>query len=132
MEPNPPTDDDPIAQVVAEGPRRSRRRLPWLVAAGVGALVIVGVVVAVLATRDQGGYDDQTRDDFLAACTADGGDPVRPTCECIYDEMVATVPYDRFEEVDEQLTQQSGDLTLPDDVSAIVDGCVAAAAPKAS
>jgi hypothetical protein len=128
-----PDPDDPFAQLVAEGPRRSRRRVPWLVVAGLGLAVVV-VVVAVLATRDGsgGGYDETTRANFMVACTAEGGDPVAPTCECIYDELAATVPYERFAEVDEQLTRATASeagLALPDDIAVVVDGCVAAAAP---
>jgi hypothetical protein len=129
--------DDPIARLVAEGPRRTRRRLPWVVVAAAGAVVVVAVVVAVLVTRDEStaGYDETTRANFMAACTAEGGDPVEPTCACIYDDLVATVPYERFAEVDDQLTQETaaaGELALPDDVAAIVDRCVAAATPTAS
>ena len=135
--PTGPDPDDPIAQLVAEGPRRSRRRAPWLVVAGLGGAAVVAIAVAVSVTRDGSGsgYDETTRAKFMAACTAEGGDPVVPTCECIYDELVATVPYERFVEVDEQLTRVTaleGDLTLPDDVAAVVDGCVAAAAPTSS
>ena len=110
--------------------------MPWLVVAGLGGAAVVAVVVAVLVTRDgTGGYDQTTRANFMAACTAEGGDPVAPTCECIYDELVSTVPYERFVEVDEQLTRVAapeGDLSLPDDVAAIVEGCVAAATPTPS
>jgi hypothetical protein len=129
--------NDPIARLVAEGPRRSHRRMPWLLVAGLGAVALVAVIVAVVVTRDgsPAGYDETTRANFMAACTEEGGDPVEPTCACIYDEMAATVPYDRFTEVDEQLAQETataGELPLPDDVAAIVDRCVAASTPTPS
>lgn len=109
-----------------------RSRRPWYVWASLGALVVVVVVAvaAVVRPRPQDDYDDAVRDRFLAACTAQGGEPVRDTCVCLYDRMVESVPFDRFELLDEKLAQEveaspDGPIELPDDIQAMLDGCVA-------
>lgn len=116
-----------------DGGARSGRRVPlWAWIAGVLAVVIiaVGVIVAVTGSGDEPTYDDATRQRFLDACTAEGGEPVRNECECWYDAIVAEVPFDRFEEVDDQLTaEQAGrqpgtPLQLPADFQALLDPCV--------
>jgi len=101
------------------------------VALVIGALVVAAVVVVL--TRPESttaDYSDRDRSDFLAACTADGGEPVQGTCECIYDRLVEHVPYERYLEVDAQLAAQGSangqPLELPDDVHAVVAGCVPA------
>ncbi len=80
-------------------------------------LVVVGVLVLVvlaaggiLSLRDDdppSAYDDTTEDDFMATCTADAEARAftRPAafCRCVYDRLVAEVPYDRYVELDEAL-----------------------------
>lgn len=127
----PETDDEVAAagDLPDDEPSAERSRLPWILA-GVGAVVVVAVivVVVVLAGRPSG-YSDATRQQFLTACTADGGESVRDACTCVYDRMAASVPYDRFADVDQQLrsqfpsTPQGQPLSLPSDVQAIVDAC---------
>ncbi len=92
-------------------------------------VVVVGLLV--LWPRSDPTYDDAVQARFMEACTAQGGDPVRDTCACLYGELERTVPFDRFEEVDEQLAAQlqsttlGQSLTLPDDVRSLLDACVA-------
>jgi hypothetical protein len=119
-----------------QSPSSSR---PWYLWAGLVALGLAALVVVAIAVRpdSQDDYDDAVRDRFLAACTTDGGEPVRNTCVCLYDAMVANVPFDRFELLDESLAAETQDrsdapLELPDDVQAMLDECVAAAAPASN
>ena len=92
-------------------------------------MVVVGLLV--LWPRSDPTYDDAVQARFIEACTAQGGDAVRDTCACLYGELERTVPFDRFEEVDEQLAAQlqsttlGQSLTLPDDVRSLLDACVA-------
>jgi hypothetical protein len=119
----------PAGDLPEDEPVAERGRRPWILV-GVGAVVVVAVIVvlAVLAGRPSG-YSDATRQQFLSACTADGGESVRDACTCVYDRMVAAVPYDRFTDVDQQLRAQfpstpvGEELALPDDVQAIVVAC---------
>lgn len=109
-------------------PPRSRSRL-WIILGGVllvvGALAIVGLVIS---GGDDGGYDEDTRQAFMDACTADGGSGVAPTCTCLYESMVANVSYERFEEVNdlllaEQATDPEAGVDLPDDLEGLLDDC---------
>lgn len=103
----------------------------WILAALAGLAIVIGIVLIAVGASEQTDYDDATRTRFLDACTADGGDPVRRTCECIYDGVEAEIPFDRFEEIDSQLSEQAsstgpGDpLPVPEDVQRIVDRCIA-------
>jgi hypothetical protein len=131
-------DDDPIAALLADVPVGRRSRRPWyLGAAAVVTAVVVAVAVVLVGRADPPTYSEASRAEFMAACTADGGPPVEPVCACIYDELVARVPYDRFALLDEQLRAVTPDLPqgfpveLPDDVQAIVDGCVVRVGPTA-
>ena len=64
---------------------------------------------------------------IVASCIADGGEPVRHVCECFYDGIVETVPYDRYQQVNELLLASppaSGEpISLPDDFEAILTDC---------
>jgi hypothetical protein len=116
----------------AASPSPASRR-PWYfwTALAVLGVVVVVVIAAAVRPRAQDDYDDATRERFVAACTADGGEPVRSTCVCLYDEIVEHVPFDRFELLDDELATEVQDgadapLTLPGDVQALLDECVAA------
>jgi hypothetical protein len=104
----------------------------WIVGSIVGVVLLVAVVAVVAAVRPrpQSDYDDAVHDRFLGACTAQGGEPVRDTCECLYGEIEQNVPFDRFELLDESLATQTQStapdqpLQLPDDVDAMLQDCV--------
>ncbi len=96
---------------------------------GVPAVVLVFVVavgVGYLTSRPEPTYDEGTRQRFVEVCMADGGEPVRPACECLYTAITEQVSYDRFAEVHEQLvaTLDAGDkIVLPDDIAALIPDC---------
>lgn len=100
----------------------------------VGAVVLVALLIAAVVAvlfwpSDASGYTDEVETNFMAACTADGGDDVEPVCVCLYAEIVETVPYDRFEEVNDSLeTEQASDpsspVRLPADFDEIRQACV--------
>jgi hypothetical protein len=113
----------------SDAPPRSKRRAVLI---GVGLLVVVAAIAAgavLLTADDGGGYGDDVEDTFLAACTAQGGDDVAPVCECLYAGIVDTIPYDRFEEVDDSFEAELADdpdaeLRLPSDIDEIRVDCV--------
>jgi hypothetical protein len=130
------TDDAPSSGPGAVDPEppptSSRSARPWYFWVALGVLVAITAIVVAFAVRPtpQDDYDDAVRDRFLAACTARGGDPVRETCMCFYDRIVAEVPFDRFELLDETLAIQTAStpdepLQIPDDMEAMLDDCVA-------
>jgi hypothetical protein len=120
-----------VTQPATDAPAPSHRTRTILI---VGALAVVAVVVAVFVAaavrpRPQSEYDDATRERFLDACMTNGGEPVRDTCTCVYDQIVQTVPFDRFEVMDELLGAQlqaapGQPLDLPDDVATMLQQCV--------
>jgi hypothetical protein len=120
-----PAGDDPEAH----GPDRGRSRA--LVVALALAAVVVIAVVAIVVAPDGGAdeYNDEVEENFLAACTEDGGDDVAPVCACLYAQIVEKIPYDRFEEVNdaleaEQAADDEGGVRLPADFDRIRVGCV--------
>lgn len=123
----PPPDDLAGDDTTGSGPSRRRR---VIVGTGVVVALLVAGLVAVLAwPTDASGYTDEVEANFMAACTADGGDDVEPVCGCLYDEIVDTIPYDRFEEVNDALeTERAADadasIQLPADFDEIRATCV--------
>lgn len=100
-----------------------------LIAIGVFALIAIGIgVVIATSGGDSSEYDEDTRANFIADCTADGGDPVQPACECWYDAIVEEVSYDRFAEVSDELVaiQAKGseaEPAVPDDFLELLEPC---------
>jgi hypothetical protein len=127
------TDVEADADPPAEPRQRSWYQRPWYLWAGVGAaiLIVVVVIAAIVRPRPQSSYDDAVRARFLEACTAQGGATVADPCGCLYDKIEQNVPFDRFELLDETLaiqTQTSAPgqpLNLPDDIDAMRLECVA-------
>jgi hypothetical protein len=118
-----PSDATDAAEETSEA---NSSRKPLMIA---GAVVVVLAVVLLTRPADPT-YDDASRARFVDACIADGGEPTRSTCECVYDEIAATVPYDRFEAVSDELALQDSQkapeepLELPDDIQAMLDTCL--------
>lgn len=111
------------------GAAEARRRVPWWMVA-VGGLAAVAIVVGIILVSTSSGptatYDEATEQRFLASCTADGGDPVRPACQCLYSEIVASIPYERFVELSDQLldAEAAGEaFVLPPEIEALVPAC---------
>lgn len=108
--------------------RISRKRTILIATGAVTTFALAVVVVLVVSGRPEPDYDDVSRSRFIEACTADGGEPVRGACECMYDGIVATIAYERFAEVDRELSVGASSDTpveLPDDIESIRRDCVA-------
>ena len=113
-------------------PRSGKQYLP--VALGLGALVAAGVALAILLLpaddapdTSEPTYSATVEEVFVASCVADGGEPVRPICECFFDGIVEAIPYERYQEVNERLLASppaTGEpLPLPDDFDAVLADC---------
>jgi hypothetical protein len=123
-----PSGDSIDSGEAGPGGRVTPKRVAIAVVAAVVVLaVVVGVVIASQG-GDAAGYDEETRSNFIADCTADGGDPVRPACECWYSAIVQNIPYDRFEEVSTKLEaaqKKNPDAApdVPDDFLTLLGPC---------
>ncbi len=108
----------------------SKRLIPLLVG-GLLFVVTAGAAIALFG-GDDASYTPESREAFLAACTADGGDDVESVCVCWYDSITQPMPYERYDEVStEFLAQLEADpdssLAKPDDFEALLADCRPAA-----
>jgi hypothetical protein len=102
---------------------RSRSRLAGLVVGGTAALA----VLAGCGGESEEGYGGEFRDGFLDTCeVATGGNTA--VCECTYQRLEQSVPFDRAERLDRRL-RDDPESALPDDVAELIAGCVAGAVP---
>jgi hypothetical protein len=86
-----------------------------------GALGLVVAVTACGGGDDPEGYGAEHRDEFVDDCA--GGGIGRRTCGCFYDHLRLTVPFERFERLDEELRIPGEDL--PADLATMLAGCAA-------
>lgn len=99
------------------------------------AVILAGGVISLVASRRSATYTADDQQKFMAACTASGGEGVRSTCGCIYDQMSVKLPYDRFVAIDAELQSQRASegadkaLQFPSEVEAIRSDCVARSRP---
>ena len=94
----------------------------WIVLAGIVAVVVVAAALIVSlggaddeqgggssttdttadSTTGTGGYTPQIESNFLSSCTEGGVS--QDVCQCAFDGIEADVPFDRFLEIDQELT----------------------------
>ena len=94
-------------------------------------LLLAGALTATLVAcggESAEGYGGEFRDGFLASCNAAVGEGKEPVCECTYDRLEETVPFERADRLDQRL-QDSPERALPDDIAELISGCVAASVP---
>lgn len=109
----------------------ARRFIPITV--GIVAFLIAAGAAVLLFSGDDGSYSPETREAFLAACSADGGDDVESVCVCWYDSITQSIPYDRYDEVNDQFLQELEEdpgsvIAVPDDFEALLADCRPSAA----
>jgi hypothetical protein len=126
--PDPSGDATDVAAPPPTSGGGSSRR--WLWVGGLALLVVVVVVIGVVLARPKPGYSDEDARKFREACTAEGGDAVRSACQCLYERIVVSVPYERYQEVDRDLAAQraaspGATVTLPPDLDLLRVACVA-------
>jgi hypothetical protein len=89
-------------------------------------IIALGIVLGGCSSDDDegppSGYSAELRDDFVSDCT--GAGTAEAVCGCLYDRLEAEVPFERFEQLDEQL--RSGEAgEAPMDVEAMAVACAA-------
>jgi hypothetical protein len=79
--------------------------------------------VAAVAGACSGGaqeYGRSTEVPFIAACAA-GDVDAGAVCKCTYEEIVKTIPFDRYVELDRQM--QDNPKAVPDEIRNLAVGC---------
>lgn len=91
---------------------------------------LVAVSVLVFALASCGGeppteYSVDNQEAFMAACADAPVDGIlqQRVCLCVYEQAEATIPFDRFLEINDQL-QSVEEPVLPDDLLELVSQCV--------
>lgn len=86
----------------------SSRRTGRTVVTVVLAVVAFGAALAIgsaVRSTDEAGYDAEARLAFVSACVSAAGDLPDGVCECAWDEVTSTVPYDRYEALAAELVR---------------------------
>src|SRR5262245_3220631 len=116
-------------------------RTLWIAAAVLAVVGLVGLVILFGKGDDGGGgdrrnttgptttpveqadgYNATVERNFMDSCTADA-EPGEAVCQCAYDQIEATVPYERFVEIDEELNQNPD--ARPQELVDILTECTA-------
>ncbi len=113
----------------------SRCRPPRVRVSGRG-LVVSGILALVLAGcggEEITDYRPEDRTEFLQACTIPGEDSILVTsvCGCVYDRLEATVAFERFEELSDEL-DNAEDGTVAELDGAIVSAMASCLADRVS
>ena len=109
----------------APAPPPTRRRARYAVGVAL-AVLLLGACTGRPPTPTS--YGDTTQRNFSRGCLAEArqkdsgiSDPEQ-YCKCVYDKIVDTIPFDRFKEVNSDLSDEPG--PLPSDLLKIRDSCV--------
>ena len=92
---------------------------------GVASFCLLVVFTAACGSEEPSVYGDDHRDAFLAACTDTDTDDLyqQRICRCAYDEAVASIPFERFEEINDELAD-ADEPVLPEDVLDVLARCI--------
>lgn len=91
----------------------------------VAGLVAICSWGAACGAEEPAEYGDDNREAFLAACTDADGDGLyqQRVCRCAYDEAVATIPFERFREINDEFSL-ADEPVLPDDLLDVLAACI--------
>jgi hypothetical protein len=97
---------------------RDRRHLGFGIVGGVLAVCLLVALLAVLVRpADADGYGPEAESQVVGFCERSAPDVDAPdsddeedACRCAYEHLVATVPWDRFIEMDEALRSGGGEI----------------------
>lgn len=93
--------------------------------AGLLAGIVASLLVPSCGTEDPTEYSSENREAFLAACTDVDVDELfqQRLCLCAYEEAEASIPFERFREINEELGD-ADTATLPEDLLEVLASCV--------
>lgn len=91
----------------------------------VAGLTSICLSVAACGGEEPTDYSDQNRDAFLAACVDAETDGLyeQRVCQCAYDEAAATIPFERFREINDTLADADPPV-LPEDLLEVIAVCI--------
>jgi len=81
-------------------------------------IAVAGLVVACSGGTQE--YGRSTEVPFIAACAA-GDVDAGAVCRCTYEEIVKTIPFDHYVELDRQM--QDNPKLVPDEIRNLAVGC---------
>jgi hypothetical protein len=98
-------------------------------------LLLIGLVLVAAACGTSGApeeYDTTTEKNYIDGCQValdedPQADPANRVCECAYDEIARTIPFEDFKELDDQLRNDVNaiaDTPTGVEVEMIVAGCI--------
>lgn len=90
--------------------------------------VVLGVMAVALVISGCGkdeptDYNAEVERNFIQTCTDQGGDDLQDVCQCAYDSFEQNIPFDRFQRVDQRLSDDPN-AELPDDFLDLYTDCV--------
>lgn len=86
-------------------------------------VVAVALVLAGCGSDEPTEYNSEVEQNFIQTCTDQGGDDLQDVCQCAYDAFEENIPFDRFQRVDERLSDDPN-AELPDDFLDLYTDCV--------
>ncbi len=86
-------------------------------------VVAVALVLAGCGSDEPTDYNAEVEENFIQTCTDQGGDDLQDVCQCAYDSFEQNIPFDRFQRVDERLSDDPN-AELPDDFLDLYTDCV--------
>ena len=88
-------------------------------------LIALGIFLPRLQSdsNDPEDYNAEVEANFIETCTDQGGDNLRDVCQCAYNSFEQNIPFDRFQRVDDRLSENPN-ADLPDDFLALYTDCV--------
>ncbi len=87
--------------------------------------VVASLVVSGCGTDEATEYNSDNREAFLAACIDADVDGLyqQRLCLCAYEEAEASIPFERFREINEQL-EDADTPALPEELLDVLASCI--------
>ncbi|MBN2624849.1 MAG: Hsp70 family protein [Acidimicrobiales bacterium] len=106
-------------------------RILWLVLGTIAAVALIVIIVVSMSGDDDAatpgtdgvddGYTAEVEQAFMGECTVQGS---QASCECAWDEVTETIPFDRFTEIEAELAADP-DAEV-EELTTIIDACMGA------
>lgn len=114
--------------------RRSTGRYRRAVIGVLGAVIAAAALIGCTGPTQPKEYGDAYKENFMIGCTGvepnEEGQFVDPSlgtvsyCECVYQGLVDTVPFDQVEAFEKQQAEsEAGQIVVPANIEAVYDRC---------